>query len=664
MNFLKYMTGLLICLFAFSSDAQDDQTLDDQILDWSLKHFELTNRIDHNKNQPPASCKQFEPYLHWMGVQAIDRDEVGAIFDEIHRLSQSDLKNKALADIYKDYEYLFYLAEIAGEGTVNMACMRFMYIKDHYDKWGHWKKAWINLNTYGRQIYTRAVETRFNTHCTKERARCMLNFAIKDIETNEYFLGMYRDRTYNFGYIDDAGYGVLPNRDFVVVCEPRSESYLVTEGEPWAPMAEAFENVELLREEAEWWNYPVQYQDATDLMNQYNRDALCDKRANRGRLGHRHFVELAKQYELDESVEYNEGFYGTLYGKVEILDGEEYLPASGAKVTIQEFDQIWEVTADENGYYEIPEAILHKECGPFQLIAEHEGDWVNDTYDGILEEPDRTARLNKDLLIVRQREYTWRGHLDILHTETLNCSKEDSISFLVHRQENKYQNIRLDLKVKGDALLEGSLAMLTEENMKASGAVDVLMHSEDWLAHDSKNKYIREHTKLFGHDLFTIDESDLVIQIFKEQTMDPETMGEKLQEAMQKGLENPEAMDEMMAQLEAMMGGGDQKEFPVRVVVRLNQVKLTKVETHYYREVSDRANPPDIKDEDGSMEMIIIPTLAWLLEGTYYKDDEGYDKVIAKLDESRLSESGDKNCHPQGSYTNSWSFEMKRVRVK
>jgi len=190
------------------------------------------------------------------------------------------------------------------------------------------------------------------------------------------------------------------------------------------------------------------------------------------------------------------------------------------------------------------------------------------------------------------------------------------------------------------------------------------MHSEDWLAHDSKNKYIREHTKLFGHDLYAIDESDLVIQIFKEQSMAPEAMGEKIQEAMQKGLENPDAMDEMMAELEAMMSGGNKKEFPVRVMVRLNQVKLTKVETHNYREVSDRANPPDIRDEDGSMEMIIIPTLAWLMEGTYYKDDEGYDRIVATLDESRLSESGDKDCHPQGSYTNSWSFELRRIRVK
>ncbi|MCP4125412.1 MAG: carboxypeptidase regulatory-like domain-containing protein [Bacteroidetes bacterium] len=664
MNLFKYVAGLLICLIAFSSYAQDDQTLDDQILDWSLKHFELTNRIDYNEDQPPVSCKDLDLYLHWMGIQAIDRDEVGAIFDEIHRLAQSDLDHKTLADIYKDYEYLFYSAEHAGDGTVNMACMRFMNIKDEYDKWGYWDTAWRSLNRNGRRIYNRAVETQFSTHCTKERARCMLNFAIKDIETNDYIFGMYRDRSYNFGYLDDAGYAMTPNRDFVVVCEPRTESYMVSEGEPWAPMSEAFENVELLREEADWWNYPVQYQDATDLMNQYNRDALCKKRPNRGRLGHRHFVELAKQYELDESVEYNEGFYGTLYGKVEILDGEEYLPASGAKVTIQEFDQIWEVTTDENGYYEIPDAILHKECGPFQLVAEHDGDWVNATYDGILEEPDRTARLKKDLLIVRQREYTWRGKAELLHSETLNCTKGDGSFHTIRKQESKLQNVRLNLKVKGDALLEGNLAMLSEENMKAAGAVDVLMHYEDWLTSDSENSYIREHTRQVGQDIFKIDESDLIIQIFKERDVDPEVMGAKLQEVMQKGLENPEAMDEMMEELEAMMSGGNKKEFPVRVVIRLNQAEMSKVENYYYRETGGSGHEPNVNEETKTMDMIINPTLAWLLEGTYFKDDEGLDRIVATLDEILPNESGDKDCQPNGSYTNSWSFELKRIREK
>jgi len=133
-------------------------------------------------------------------------------------------------------------------------------------------------------------------------------------------------------------------------------------------------------------------------MEGYYKDVLCKFPSGKG---HKWYLELAKEYDLDKAVDHNEGFYATIKGKVEILtdDGKEPAPEAKVRVYAPLDDQEWTTTADEEGEYEIEEVILHKDCSPFEISAEYAGEKEETEFDGPLEKPDQSYEFEKDLLI-------------------------------------------------------------------------------------------------------------------------------------------------------------------------------------------------------------------------------------------------------------------------
>jgi polyhydroxyalkanoate synthesis regulator phasin len=136
-----------------------------------------------------------------------------------------------------------------------------------------------------------------------------------------------------------------------------------------------------------------------------HKKVLCLLPAGRG---HGFFLELAEKYRLDKAKEHIEGFYATLKGKVEVEEEGKRKPASGAKVTVTDSkdDRTWEATADKDGKYKLEKVILHKSCSPFQIEGKHEGDSVDDSYQGPLEQPDKSKEHEKNLLI---QPAAWEG---------------------------------------------------------------------------------------------------------------------------------------------------------------------------------------------------------------------------------------------------------------
>jgi hypothetical protein len=162
-----------------------------------------------------------------------------------------------------------------------------------------------------------------------------------------------------------------------------------------------------VRENSEYYGLQAERRKADELMNRYLIDALCLLSQ-----GHKWYLDLAEQYSLSRAKEHIEGFYATLYGKVEVETAGQREPAEGATVTAEapRDDRTWTATADAEGNYQMRRVLLHDECSPFQVRAEHEGDTAQVRFDGPLEQPDKSHRHQEDLLI-RRRGATWTGSL-------------------------------------------------------------------------------------------------------------------------------------------------------------------------------------------------------------------------------------------------------------
>jgi hypothetical protein len=166
--------------------------------------------------------------------------------------------------------------------------------------------------------------------------------------------------------------------------------------------------IEEVRVLTKYFELDGEYEYATDIMNRYLMEALCLLQK-----GHQWYIDLASQYGLDNAREYIEGFYATLYGKVEVQVGEGRTPASGTKVVVTDphDGRTWETSADEDGSYEIKEVILHELCSPFDIKGEYQDATVESSYTGPLTEPNESKRHEKNLIFnwELEMEIRWSG---------------------------------------------------------------------------------------------------------------------------------------------------------------------------------------------------------------------------------------------------------------
>jgi len=398
---MKSSLSICICFFLIFLAESRPAYLSQK--DWAAEYTRLKERISKNFDEPEGSPKQLEPYIYWMGIKAKDRDEVKALLEEVNRLSFINPKDKDLEQWTQKFFYLQEQAQGSGIETVNGACMIFMRVRSpQFPKIANWREIIWRLQRFGRVIYTKAQETDFVSPMIKANAKCMINFSIRDVEGDPYGFGVYRDREGLFGYMDEEGVINIPDRDFDTDCERRGEFTLTSKGEPAQPTDIGLDMIETVREEAKWWQLTGEYSDATDLMNEFFEDSMCKSPPNTQGQGHKNFYgKQALEHQLKKSIDYNDGFYGTLYGKVEKETSEGRTSAGYAtvKVTDPEDGKTWETQADSEGNYEIKDVILHKDCSPFTITAASGKDKVIDQYDGPLEKPDRSYRYEKNLLI-------------------------------------------------------------------------------------------------------------------------------------------------------------------------------------------------------------------------------------------------------------------------
>lgn len=386
---------------------------------WSSDYSRLKSQIEKNFEKP-APKSPLQVYLQWMEIKAKDRNEVKGLLNEASHLYQQDPNNQELKTWVNRFTQLLNLAQASGEGTVNEAAMLYMYIRSNQcPKCANWSEVIARLKANGRPIYQKATETSFLTDKVISRAKCMINFSIRSVESDARGWGVYRCREGEFGEVDEEGNTVFPDRDFTDVdCEPRSSFHYTSRGEPDKPTDMGLNWIEQVREEARWWKFSDAEQDATELMEEFYKDSMCKMPPNGCDKGHRHYQKLAEQYHLPRAIEYNEGFYATIYGKVEVVSSSGRKPAEEAEVTVKAplDGESWTGRTDKEGKYEIKKVLLHKECQPFEITARHGQDEAWDLFYGPLEKPDPSYRYEKNLEIRKgdilgrvSVSYDWSG---------------------------------------------------------------------------------------------------------------------------------------------------------------------------------------------------------------------------------------------------------------
>ena len=361
---------------------------------WEQTYNELKAKIAKEYSEPvdkgymDSAPKDLSRYLHWMGIKAADRNRAQGLSAAASNAGNPYWEKKFL-DLMEE-------AHNSGESTLWKAVSIFMRLKND-DTWG---TAVHKSDYFGKSLYTRAKELNFDAPFVRETVRCLMRFALGDVEQGR--MALYCGRSLEHGtQYDDEGNLIMPDMDFDVTCLPRSAFHMSSAGRVCIPTDIGLSWVEQIRDVCEWFQLH-EANEATDLMNQFYEDSMCLAPPNVPKQGHRNFYrKLAQEYKLQKSIDYNKGFYGELYGKVEIEAKGRRVPAANAivTVTIPNDGETRTAETDSEGNYEMEDVLLHKDCSPFKITAEHGQDKIVDSFDGPLEEPDPSYRHEKNLTI-------------------------------------------------------------------------------------------------------------------------------------------------------------------------------------------------------------------------------------------------------------------------
>jgi len=418
--------------------------------DWQNEYDRLRAKIEKEENEPHhggSASKNLDEYITWLGIKADDRSKARELAGKAQLEGSPYWQNKFID--------LAELAQDSGNSTLWTGAFIFMRVETKGAKGpgDSWEDAVFKAGpSVGHRLFEGAADNGFDKEIVRDYARCLMRFANGDVE--EGYTGIYEGRRSEIGHFDQDGIFVLPTRNFDVTCERRDEFTTVEEGEPKLPADIAMEMVDEIREQCEWYKLQGEYDDATDLMQQYlqEKKVLCDLPPNKG---HYFFLHLAEEYELPKAEEHIDGFYATIYGKVEIEAEKGRKPAVGAKVTARapkdkdapKNRREWTTTADEDGKYRMDGVILHKDCSPFEITAKYRDIEEETEYVGPLEEPDPYHEYEKDILI----KAVWEGTIESTF-ETGSKGDESLISsILLDKGEFKGKtNWKMDVVFKLD----------------------------------------------------------------------------------------------------------------------------------------------------------------------------------------------------------------------
>lgn len=349
---LRYLSiAVLLALFCAGS-ARADQTSEEWLILYDNLRWELDAHQQHNL----GNFMDYPPYVKKLELLAGDRDRA------------KGLAQKAAAEGNEFWSNRFFdLVQLAMEytdDTLNAAHNCYPLERDYVKT--YWHQMCVDAIPAGPAIYSTAVDLECNATIVRE-----------DI----------RENLWEALYQWENGWELLP-----------SDFWPFPEGYPNPQADQMLEVAECIRDIAKHFELGTEHEKATEILTRYLKDAACFADN-----GHQWFIDLAVKHELAEARSYLEDFYAMVYGKVEVDTPEGREPADNALVIITDphDGRTWTATANENGEYEILDAILHGNCSPFNIRAEHHGDVERERYWGPLDEPDPFHKFEKNLLISR-----------------------------------------------------------------------------------------------------------------------------------------------------------------------------------------------------------------------------------------------------------------------
>lgn len=373
-----YMTRLILVLYLMLAACPALAKAEWGRDDWELQVTYLKHQIEqHARQHPSGNLKDYMPYVKALQVFAADRDEALRLAQE----AQAS-KDPAIRKLFDPFMDLMERAQDEGNAVLGQADFLFRTV-DQFGPISHGTLL-MRAQHEGQIIYDEAGRLQFDQDITRQQMKRMLDTALIDLDTG---WSLRCDSRYCGWLYPD------PQRIYVA---PQADMWLRRQ--------------EMIRERARYFKLPDVLNRATELMNLYLKDALCrlDK-------GHQWYLDLAIQYDLGSARQYIEGFYATLYGKVERETPEGRKPADNARVVVTDphDNRTWQGFADESGRYEIKKVILHKACSPFRANAEHRGEKEQSSYHGPLKEPNPAERFEKNFLISQdfwEAEITYTQH--------------------------------------------------------------------------------------------------------------------------------------------------------------------------------------------------------------------------------------------------------------
>jgi hypothetical protein len=623
------------------------------------------------EDKEPSSSEGFEAYIHWLGVKAADRNFAQDL------ASKYSMEGNPYWE--KRFLNLVHEAQESGEGTLWEAEAVFVELKGHKNDW---PEAVRKAELFGKRLFLKAVELSYDAEYIRERVRCLMRFALGAVEKSGH-LSLYANRvTHCDGNLEGDG-----------SCLPRSVFFVVSKGTQLAPVDKGLSNVDKIRDVCEWFQLE-DYNDGTILMNKFLQDFLCDDYKNRDK-NLQWYLSLARKYNLKESENYILGFYGTLYGKVEVQEGEQTLDAPGARVQVTDDTNTLKTEADGTGNYTVEKAPLHCKCPPVPISAEFEGDRVDTKYQGELKDPDPDKRQKKDLLIMGSG-FAWTGSIELEITQTFNCDVEEQTGELSTKRilagdhKTTYASISIGLS---DFNLPATGTSAGSRLQYISGQVTVNMREEhsiegttqktqchndgtgrwEWV---SPGNWSTRHETMAGQAYADIEDGGLNLLIAKEMLGDKKAMDNMQQQMaeMQARLQaaynskDKQAMENMKGEMRNMVQG-DQNDatIPIKAVINIsfgarNYPVYTSRERKSFNVCTGEYEENESRSE--TIEVPLILPFGAEMKGEYTSGRDGNDRIEATIEETKPFSPtfGSGTSCPEGTITVNGNITLERKK--
>jgi hypothetical protein len=611
---------------------------------WEKEYTALNSKIDKEEPEPRPKGT-FGEYLVWMERKAADRDKAKSL-----AAAASNAGNPYWEERFLD---LVEKAEHNANVCINYAIGYYVTVG-----W-QWMEAVERSNEYGGPLYQKAKALALDSNRVREAVRCNVRYALGDVESNSHnMMCLYRDRVVAHGTEKDAeGNWRMPRMDFDIYCLPRSAFHPEAEGEVNIDANEGLRWVEEIREVCRSFDL-FEINEATDLMNEFLKDALC--LSGRKDLGW--YLSLAEKYQLGPAADWIKGFYGTVYGTVYLKEGTALQPAPGAKVTIWDLGREISATADAQGGYMLPKAPLcGRYCTPIRIGAVYKGRSTEDKYAGMLEQPDPKARQEKNLTILGG-DWRWTGTVAIEVLEQANCSLDESdkkSTKLFYEHEETIQVATMQVAWGKDDILQKPVDALAGSfsanlsNLRQVSSNSPIVQIQGTLYGGG---YMLEKSTLRGNGLQALTAEIARIEI----TRDFESMeGEIERLGKLAGAGDMKALEQMNALLSGEPANGEQ--LLVHVIITPDQ-KMTAESTEL-RETKSGLNPKKIERNDRNQSSMLIPGLAMEFRAKFVRDPNGRHRIEGSSSVPEKSRSGTKPKCPDAMTTRIGNIRLERVSV-